>query len=828
MNAHLLSATKTRTITIDGIAKVEYRFLVHRNGECIRLHHDSDGQLDGISWPYGTTDSTLRPKARRLHGKLEASIGWTFPTAATCERFLAELQKRHPKWPVVCADGRGSLAGTKFQSFRKPNNQKCYLFVSLPMPSWFIERLPLELEFTILSGSKEKIAMICGEASAIAQTQAIFAKCGAKESNDILEKWGISFDHTPLVVEMQGWAVLTCCALTHPDHYELAPPTKYKWDAPYPNGTHQQATLWDGVLKTTRRHWPAERLRFDALGLSTTGDDPTAPIALPAEVDVESVPGWSQPAFNGYLLHEFQKEGVLFCAERGMCAMIADEMGIGKTAQALAATQAIGAKRVFVICPKSARYVWDREIQGWCGPSSTIQHIRSQTDALDDASTWHILTLDQLVSRQETWTFEDADEEQAVLKACPDLRKGINAKRGNSKRKVQIPEFIQNEPALSQKRLDQWRKMMSRLQGALLQQILEGGPAVVIIDEAHRAKNIKSKRAQAVEQICARRQDTSVLLLTGTPLRNNEHEAAALLRYLDPQACEVLSKKNGYSIQDVKDYLSYFMIRRTKAEVLPELPEKTRQRVDLDGLDPEDMKVYGLALESAYQTYMAALEKGRSEAEARNSMRGGIERARSAMGLAKVRGGQVAELVAGIVEDKGCCVVFCAHHAVSDLLHSQLLEMKLSVGVLDGRTPDRTRTQLVSEFRDGGLDVFIGGINAAGESIDLTRSDSVVFVELDWTPAALVQAEDRIHRMGQRRNCQIFQLIARLEDDDSSENLDETMIQILGSKMRQIGLVLDEDENNVVVESVGTRAEVVSNLLMNRKWHPTTKSHLAT
>ena len=395
MNAHLLSTTNTRSITIDGIAKVEYRSLVDRNGEYIRLHHDNDGHLDGISWPYDPTDLTLRPRAKRLHGKWESSIGWTFPEAATCERFLVELQQRHPDWPVVCADGRGSLAGVKFQFLARPNSEKCSLFVSLPIPSWFTERLPLELEFTILSAGKKKIAMICGAASAIALTQAIFAKCGAKESNDIVDKWGISYDHTPVVVATQGWAVFTRCALTHPDHYELAPPTKYEWDAPYPYGTQKQAKLWDGVLKTTRRHWPAEKSKIDALGLSTTGDDPLAPIALPADVDVESVPGWSTPAFNGYLLHEYQKEGVLFCAHRGMRAMIGDEMGVGKTAQAIAATQAIGAKRVFVICPKSARYVWDREIQGWCGPSSTIQHIRSQTDALDDASTWHILTLGQ-------------------------------------------------------------------------------------------------------------------------------------------------------------------------------------------------------------------------------------------------------------------------------------------------------------------------------------------------------------------------------------------------------------------------------------------------
>ena len=200
--------------------------------------------------------------------------------------------------------------------------------------------------------------------------------------------------------------------------------------------------------------------------------------------------------------------------------------------------------------------------------------------------------------------------------------------------------------------------MMQRLKGELLEQVLSAGPVLVILDEAHRVKNRDAKRTKAIQRIAAG--EARLLMLTGTPLRNNEHEAAILLSLLDASAAEVLSKKNGYTLWDVKEYLGYFMLRRTKADVLPELPEKTRQRIDIGDLDPNQVAAYYEAMALAQESYFKALEGGKSEAVARQSMQGGIERARKALGTAKVRGGEVVDLVLDVVENKACCVVFCA------------------------------------------------------------------------------------------------------------------------------------------------------------------------
>jgi SNF2 family DNA or RNA helicase len=74
---------------------------------------------------------------------------------------------------------------------------------------------------------------------------------------------------------------------------------------------------------------------------------------------------------------------------------------------------------------------------------------------------------------------------------------------------------------------------------------------------------------------------------------------------------------------------------------------------------------------------------------------------------------------------------------------------------------------------------------------------------LDWVPAALLQAEDRIHRVGQKKNCQVIQLIAKIEDDE--ENLDHMMVELLNDKAALIGSVLDESTGNIIQGSIQSK-----------------------
>lgn len=774
-------------------SKYQYQKMAER----VDVTCDADGHLQALSWLYETTDNGLHGMVKRRGGVWDREAGgWTFPDCESAQEMLDAIVKRHPDWPIIGHPEKPfqPLDRISISRLRLADGFEACL-TPAPLPC-FAHVAGTAQAFLLAGGKgKKEIGLLLGSTNEINTAIDSMVEQGAICNDTLAKKWPtIKATGSKLQVKVTGWAVQITCDLSNPLHYSVAPSQQYRWEGAYPFSV-KVAVPWTGTIHTTKKRWPALKESILAAGLVYEGDDPDAELAVPTTFDVSRVAGWDTPAPNGHLLHAYQKKGAQFCATRGMRALIGDEMGVGKTVQAIAAAEACSASRVVVICPANARYVWDREIQGW-GGRGAVQHVTSQLDRLDLCARWHIITYDLIAVRAETWRFRDDAERQVFADTFPDLAGEIQRKGSTSHIKLEEP--LGKVPAFDAKRVAAWEKIMKRLRGELLEQILATGPLLTILDEAHRVKNKVAKRTKAIQRIAAG--ETQMLMLTGTPLRNNEHEAAVLLSLLDDEAAAALSsKKNGYTIEDVKDYLGYFMIRRTKAEVLPELPEKTRQRIDINNLDADQMVAYTEALTWARESYDKALSRGKSEAEARQAMQGGIEKARTALGVAKVLGGGVGDLVMDVVENKGCCVVFCAHHEASDTLKAQLAGEGLRVAVVDGRTAQKDRAALVNDFQEERLDVFIGGINAAGEAITLTRADTVIFVELDWVPAALLQAEDRIHRVGQRSNCQVIQLVARMPGGD---NLDEIMVDLIGSKMARIGTVLDEDTTNIISSSI--------------------------
>lgn len=769
--------------------------------EYIEVRCDGNHNVIALSWLYGTKDSGLYGMVKRQNGIWDSEAReWTFGDSAVAQKIFDAIVKKHPDWPIIGHPSQPfiPLSGIKISRISLRDGLEACL-VPFPLPYFAsISGEPHIFRIATSGGKNREVGLLIGSTADITAAVDSMVEQGAAYDNSLAKKWPFKTDSSKLKVKVTGWAIQITCDLSCPIHYLAAPEQKYRWEGAYPFGI-KVAIPWTGTIHTTRKLWPSLKSKLQADGLEWEGDDPDAELTVPAAFDESRVAGWSSPAPNGYLLHAYQKTGAEFCTSRGMRALIGDEMGVGKTVQAIAAAEATDAPRILIVCPANARYVWEREIQGW-GGRGVIQHLTSQLDQIDMSARWHIVTYDLLAARAETWRLNDEQEEKAFVDAFPNLAKTIKKKPGSGYlRKVVLDEPLAAIPAFSDpKRISTWKKMMQRLRGELLEQFLSAGKMLTILDEAHRAKNKSAKRTKAIQRIAAN--EMQLLMLTGTPLRNNEFEVAVLLGLLDGEAAMALTKERGYTIQDIKDYLSHFMIRRTKAEVLPELPEKTRQRIDISNLDPEQMLDYRSALDWARESYARSIRDGLSEKEARQKMQGGIEKARTALGIAKVLGGEVVDLVVDVVENKECCVVFCAHHQVSDSLKTQLEREKLRVAVVDGRTPQKERAQIVEDFQGGQLDVFIGGINAAGEAITLTRADTVIFVELDWVPAALLQAEDRIHRVGQLSNCQVIQLVARIQEE--GENLDEMMVDLIGAKVARIGIVLGEDTSNIISGSI--------------------------
>lgn len=434
----------------------------------IEVTRDKNGNLAALSWPY---DCALNQMAKRQGAVWDRDAGgWTFGDSTSAQELLVSIAKRHPDWPIIGDSSKpfSSFAGTRISRIALGDGLEACL-IPFPLP-YFAELDGEHQIFKITTGGKTKneAVVLIGTTKNVGAAINSMVTQGAAIDGTLAAKWAIAADSGKVQVKVSGWAVQISCNLADPQHYLIAPEQEYRWEGTYPYGT-QVTVPWTGVISVTRKTWPDWKRRIKAAGLEWEGDDPEAELTVPSAFDEGRIAGWNAPAPNGHLLHTYQKEGARFCASRGMRALISDEMGVGKTAQAIAAAEGIAAPRILIICPANARYVWEREIRGW-GGRGAIQHITNRLENLDLAARWHILTYDLIATRAETWRLNGREEENALLDAYPTLAKQVekNPKRGYP-RKVTLEKPLENTPAFADpKRVAAWGKMMQRLRGTLL------------------------------------------------------------------------------------------------------------------------------------------------------------------------------------------------------------------------------------------------------------------------------------------------------------------------------------------------------------------------
>lgn len=773
----------------------------------IIVHEAIDSGEIPVSWPFDPSRIGMA-KRRGAHWD-SGRRAWMFPSKDKLDAFTTAVRKQAPDLVVRRTEDEHSDLAELVVTTAKCSSDWSFCEFPLPLPPFVELNLCGEAvhSWKAIKEDDDEIAILVGKNRAITAVVEKLRNWGARVQR---REWEKSVER-PVRITNRGWAVHLECDLDDPRHLALSYGRKFKWVGVYPNGV-KRVVPWTGVIRTTRKGWPRLAQKFEELGIKCVGDDPNSSLSEAVEWFPDNVPGWATKAPNGHCLHEYQRDGVQFCVNRGMRALIADEMGVGKTAQAIAAAEATRSGRILIVCPASARYVWQNEIKGWSN-GGRIQHITGQLDPIDSDARWIIATYDALAVRRQLFRLRDSAEREAFLRAFPERYDEVHAPNGFPI-KVVLDKASDITPDFAdKKRVAAWKKAMRRLKGELVTQLVElskrSGGLLAIFDEAHRAKNASSKRAESIRMITSL-EDVRVLLLTGTPLRNSAQEARTLLGYLDPAAERDLCPRDGYSIEDVRDYLGHCMLRRTKSQVLPELPDKIRQVVAIGDLDPEQMGMYFEALSDASDIYRTAITDGGSEAEARQATMGLIERARVCLGMAKTGNGSVSELITEVVDNQECCVVFTEHRQVSDQLQSQLHREGLRVVVVDGRTAHEDRGAAVKGFQAGDYDVFIGSINVAGEAMTLTRAETAIFVELSWVPAAMLQAEDRIHRVGQQNACQIIQLVAEM---GGAKNLDALMANSIDRKLELIGEVLEEELAHIVDSAGAVQVDALKQIL---------------
>ena len=451
----------------------------------------------------------------------------------------------------------------------------------------------------------------------------------------------------------------------------------------------------------------------------------------------------STPKLNDTLqgiLRPYQTTGVawllhLFRNELG--GILADEMGLGKTLQALAFLSTLRNERGFssvslVVCPASLLENWKREANRFCPEFSTYIHHGS--NRTEDGST--LGKHDLLITSYGTL--------------------------------VRDLEIFERMPFLC-----------------------------VIGDEAQHLKNRKTHNAKAMSSL----KSEGRVLLTGTPIENSVSDLLSLLEFLLPGARPSLPPASRgderiWHEQRILKESAPYLLRRSKKEVAPELPEKIEQVLYVD-LTEEQKKCYTEVRQSAENELNKMADSGSSEGAMRMKTLTQLLRLRQtccdprlvnpefpADQSAKLNA--FRELLYTCLEGGHRMLVFSQFVQVLQLLKSELEAAGLQFCYLDGSSKDRMAQ--VDRFQeDDTIPVFLISLKAGGTGLNLTAADVVLHFDPWWNPAAEAQASDRAHRIGQDKQVTVYKLI-------TSGTVEENVLQLQQGKRKLLEQVFEESE----------------------------------
>lgn len=325
----------------------------------------------------------------------------------------------------------------------------------------------------------------------------------------------------------------------------------------------------------------------------------------------------------------------------------------------------------------------------------------------------------------------------------------------------------------------------------------------LIMDEAHYIKNADSQSYMA----CRMLQAEHKYALTGTPVENSIQDLFSLLSVVNPGMITESSaqriERDPEAIRVLARALQPFVLRRTKEQVLKELPEKVEQIVYCD-LSPEERKKYD-ELKQFYWQQIAG-EPGEQNA-AINTNRIQVLEALLRLRQAACHQGLLDENLQSTVSSKFECVmesletilaegkkalIFSQFTSLLKLFSNQLEAKGIKFSYLDGKTKDRA--EIVQDFQNNeDSKIFLISLKAGGVGLNLTAAEYVFILDPWWNPAAENQAIDRAHRIGQENTVFAYKIIAR-------DTIEEKILELQKSKL--------ELAKNVV----GTDSSLIKNL----------------
>jgi SWI/SNF-related matrix-associated actin-dependent regulator 1 of chromatin subfamily A len=438
---------------------------------------------------------------------------------------------------------------------------------------------------------------------------------------------------------------------------------------------------------------------------------------------------YSPPAPGGLSYMPFQRAGIEFAVCNNGNTLIADEMGLGKTIQTIGVMNVVKPASTLIICPATVKQNWQNEIEKWL-VDYTPSGIAYGNKPFPDTPIV-IINYDILVK----------------------FHKDTHGRKWD----------------------------------------------LLVVDECHYLKNPEAKRTVEVVGKKGPKPKPGLsankkLFLTGTPIVNRPKEFFTSLNYLDPKTfpsffkfgmryCGGYNSGMGWDF-DGASHLDELhvklrksvMIRRLKKDVLKDLPPKVRQIIELEGstkVVKEEARKF-----REFRKQVNDLDFNFVEAFAE------LAKIRHETALSKVP--MVVAHLKDIIESGEKVICFAWHKDVISEIN-KAFDTDYAC-IITGSTPVKLRQATVDRFQnDPNSKLFIGNIKAAGTGVTLTAASRVVFAELDWQPGAIIQAEDRAHRIGQQDSVHVQHLVLK-------NSIDAYMAKILIRKQEVIDKALDGKE----------------------------------
>uniref|UniRef100_A0A8C9RLT7 Zinc finger RANBP2-type containing 3 n=1 Tax=Scleropages formosus TaxID=113540 RepID=A0A8C9RLT7_SCLFO len=412
-------------------------------------------------------------------------------------------------------------------------------------------------------------------------------------------------------------------------------------------------------------------------------------------------------------LMPFQKEGVRFALSRN-----GRYMGLGKTLQAIAVAYLYKEEwPLLVVVPSSLRYPWIEEMEKWI-PELSPEDI-NLVDSKSDIS----------------------------IKCC----------------KVTVLGY----------------GLLTSDAHALLDALTQRDFRVILVDESHYLKSRNAARSKILLPLIQKAQ--RAVLLTGTPALGRPEELFMQINALYPGRFGIWSEyanrycnahyrffgnrrhwdcRGASHLDELHQRLAEVMIRRLKAQVLSQLPQKIRQRIPFD-LPKDGAKEAIASFEEWEKLMRTRVNRAEDSENTFAEVMGLVTRMYKQTAIAKA--GAVKDYIKMMLENEKLKFLVFAHHlTMLQACTEAVIEAKTRYIRIDGSVPSLERIQLVHQFQsDPETRVAILSIQAAGQGLTLTAATHVVFAELYWNPGHVKQAEDRAHRIGQSCSVHVHYLIAR-------------------------------------------------------------------